>query len=224
MARPCIYDHAELDEGVYLILRDVAARGDRAPSLIEIGRILHRRKDTIGGSIKRLDAAGRIQIRGARNTPSYFIPETGRETTRVRAGRPPTSDTVKRDGALTSGQRQVLAVARQLDRQGVEICAANIGPKINLPAGAALSRLTRLAGNGYLRPLRPGYFALVDAEQRKREEPQPIVDTVEIDGRQVRRTRYPAMLADGACQFGCGLGRGSVALAGGGAQVVARRA
>jgi hypothetical protein len=209
MVRPCVYNRAQLDDAILAVLSEAAARGERAPSLIEIGRTVHCRKDTAGAAIRRLAEAGRIDIRGSKGAPSYLIVGTGQQTTVFRPGRPPTTATVKRSGNLTPGQRETLSIARQLARDGREICAAVIAPRVGLTRQTTLSRLVRLAGNGYLRPTRPGHFALVDTEQRKREEPQPIVDTVVIDGREIRRTRYPAMMADGALHFGCGFGHGA---------------
>jgi hypothetical protein len=211
-----VRDQSEIDEAVFAHIKDAAAKGDRAPSILNMSKAIHVRRDAVRTAQERLTESGRIVYRGVHKAPAWLVPETGRETARVGVGRPPISgrDTKDRNG-LTPGQREVLSIARQLAGQGLEICAANIADRVGLTREGTLSRLTRIAGNGFLRPLAPGRFALVDVEKRKREAPQPVT-TIRPDG--VRVTVYPSMIADGALLFGSGLGRGSVAMASGGSQ------
>lgn len=221
MARPILYDRPALDDAVFGQISEAASRGARSPSIRDIGLAVRARRETVRASLERLKASGRLVDRGAVKAPAWFIPETGRETARVRVGRPPSVHNRKGGGTgLTPGQREVLSIARQLARQGIEICAANIADRVGLTREGTLSRLVRIAGNGYLRPLAPGRFALVNVEQRKREEPQPV--TTVVDG--VRITRYPPMIAEGALLYGCGSGRGLVSLSETGGRRVTGRA
>lgn len=213
MVRPLVYDRAALDAAVFAQINDAANRGARAPSTRNIGLAIHARREAVRASLARLVAAGRIVDRGAVKAPAWLVPETGRETARTSVGRPPSAHNRKGGGTnLTPSQREVLSVARQLARQGIEICAATVAPRIGRTREGALSRLHRVAGNGYLRPTDPGRFELVDAETVKRAAPQPVTDVIEIDGRPIRRTRYPAMIAEGALLYGCGAGRGMTSL------------
>lgn len=209
MARPLLYDRPALDAAVFALISDAASRGDRVPSILDISKATHVRRETVRTTIERLAEAGRIVDRGAFKAPAGFVPETGRETARVRVGRPASGRDVKDRNGLTPGQREVLSIARQLARQGLEICAATVAPRIGLTREGALSRLHRVAGNGHLRPTEPGKFVLVDAAAVQRAAPQPVT-TIRADG--IRVTRYPPMIADGALLYGCGSGRGMVGL------------
>lgn len=167
MARPILYDRPALDDAVFGQISEAASRGARSPSIRDIGLAVRARRETVRASLERLKASGRLVDRGAVKAPAWFIPETGRETARVRVGRPPSVHNRKGGGTgLTPGQREVLSIARQLARQGIEICAANIADRVGLTREGTLSRLVRIAGNGYLRPLAPGRWCLETALAR----------------------------------------------------------
>lgn len=174
--------------------------------------------------IAALDAeeeAGRIRRTGGHQERCYIVCEIGKATQPARLDRPAAWN-LRRDNNLTSIQRQTLSVARRIIRERGSVGAPELSREMGLNSGSATQRLAALSARGHLRGI-AGY-RYVAAEAKAEETLSAAGPRIEIRPEfPVPVKICPPAYADGALHFGTMLGKGGVALAGGGFQKSAGR-
>jgi DNA-binding transcriptional MocR family regulator len=217
---------AAVRESLYAILVEHAQAGTIVPPIRILRQTVGCNPQALVDALDALEEAGRIRRNGGRQDRSYFVAAIGKATEPAKIDRPGGWSLI-RDNSLTAIQRQTLSVARRLIRQRGSVSGPEVEREMGLNQGVAHVRLNGLVRRGHLREIEGSRYvaaevkaeALVAAGPRIEVRPHPDG----TPGRQIEVKVYPPAVADGALRFGTMLGKGGVALAGGGFQKSAGR-
>lgn len=202
-------------ERAYAILLEHAQAGTVAPPIRIMRAKVGCNPQALVDALDALEEAGRIRRNGGRQERSYFVPAIGKATEPARLDRPG-SWALKRDNALTAIQRQTLSVARMLIRKTGSVGTVDLARAMGLNTGQAQQRLRGISDRGHLREI--DGFRYVSAQPTAEKAPATGARIEVRPGSPVPVKICPPAIAEGALFFGTMLGRGGVALAGGGYQ------
>lgn len=202
-------------ERAYAILVEHAQAGTVAPPIRIMREQVGCNPQALVDALDALEEAGRIRRNGGRQERSYFVPAIGKSTEPARLDRPGNWN-LRRDNALTAIQRQTLSVARLLIRKTGSVGTVDLAGAMGLNTGQAQQRLRGISERGHLREIEGfRYVAAAAPVERAADAGQRIEVRPHLP---VPVTICPPAVAEGALFFGTMLGRGGVALAGGGYQ------